>query len=197
MSDLSIQFQIECKQTKPGDSVYVVGSSKELGNWKSEKSQKLTTDKDRFPIWESNPISFNSKSQLEYKYIIKNNSNNVKWEDFSGNRTLDLSTLENTLNYIYDGKFSNKSNQRISKTNDISSFQPKNYEKKKSNKKKSNNNNNNNHNSNNYQYTNTNADEYVKSRREDIKNVDINQLDFKGNGKKINKDIEDFINLLF
>ena len=114
-------FQIECKDTKPGDNVYVVGSASELGNWKAENSKKLRTDSSRFPLWESEPISFNSKSQLEYKYIIKSSSKNVRWENFKGNRTLNLSSLENGLYYINDGKFSNRDGQSINKANGLSS----------------------------------------------------------------------------
>ena len=197
MSETSIQFQVECKETKPGDNVYVVGGSNELGNWKAENSQKMKTDSNRFPLWESEPIPFQSKSQLEYKYIIKNSSNNVKWENFKGNRTLDLSSLENTIYYVYDGSFSNMHSQKINKTNEQSnrtnkSNKPNNSHKKKNKNQKQSNNNNN------HQYVNTNADEYVKSRRDNIKNVevDMKQLDFQKNGKKISPDIEEFINLL-
>ena len=81
-----LKFQVECKQTRPGEEVYIIGNSSELGNWKVNHSIKLKTNSNLFPIWESNPISINSKSQLEYKYIIKDSSNNVKWENFKGNR---------------------------------------------------------------------------------------------------------------
>ena len=197
MSETSIQFQVECNETKPGDNVYVVGGSNELGNWKAENSQKMKTDSNRFPLWESEPIPFQSKSQLEYKYIIKNSSNNVKWENFKGNRTLDLSSLENTIYYVDDGSFSNKHSQKISKTNDLSNRVNKSNKSNNSHKKKSKNQNHNNNNSNNYQYVNTNADEYVKSRRDDIKNVevDMKQLNYQKNGK-ISSDIEEFINSL-
>ena len=91
MSDLKLQFQVECKETHPGEEVYIVGNSNELGNWNINNSQKLSTGPNKFPLWESHPILFQSKRQLEYKYIIKNSSNNVKWESFSGNRSLNLS----------------------------------------------------------------------------------------------------------
>ena len=29
-----LQFRVECKKTKPGQAVYVVGSIPELGSWK-------------------------------------------------------------------------------------------------------------------------------------------------------------------
>ena len=169
MSDLNLKFQVECKETRPGEEVYIVGSSNELGNWNVNNSQKLSTDSSKFPLWESHPILFQSKFQLEYKYIIKNSSNNVKWENFSGNRSLNLSNLENCLYLISDGKFDNKSKQNINKSNESlspvhKSKNNKNIIKKKSNKTHNNNNNN-------YQYVNTNADEYVQSKRDEIKNI--------------------------
>ena len=119
MSDLNLKFQVECKETKLGEEVYIVGNSNELGNWNVNNSKKLSTDSNLFPLWESNPISFKSKSQLEYKYIIKSSSNNVKWENFDGNRLLNLSTLNNNTTYlINDGKYSDKSRQKINKSNE-------------------------------------------------------------------------------
>ena len=171
MSDLSLQFQIECKDTKPGDSVYVVGNSSELGNWKAENSQKLKTDSSRFPLWESEPISFNSKTQLEYKYIIKSGSKNVRWENFKGNRTLDLSSLENGLYYINDGKYSNRAGQSINKSNGLSS-QPNSSKKKKIKKSSS------------------------KSHKDETLNYSISQSEYKPNKKSNNGEIENFINLL-
>ena len=203
MSNLCLQFQVECKETQLGEEVYIVGNANELGNWNAQNSKKLSTSSNKFPLWESNPISFPSKSKLEYKYIIKNKSNNVKWENFDGNRTINLSNLDDSFYVVNDGRFSNKSNQKINKSNGAppethNSNDNHNHNKKKSNKNNNNNhnNNNNNRNNNNYQYVNTNADEYVKSRREDIKNVDLKQLDYKGNANNIKTDIEQFINLL-
>ena len=192
MSDLKLQFQVECKETHPGEEVYIVGNSNELGNWNINNSQELSTGPNKFPLWESHPILFQSKRQLEYKYIIKNSSNNVKWESFSGNRSLNLSSLENCSYLINDGKFNNKSNQKINKSNEFSSPVHKSKNNKNIIKKKSKAHNNNN----NYQYTNTNADEYVQSRREEIKKIDVKQLDYKVNSKNVKEDIEQFINLL-
>ena len=199
MSDLDLKFQVECKETKLGEEVYIVGNSNELGNWNVNNSKKLSTDSKLFPLWESNPISFQSKSQLEYKYIIKSSSNNVKWENFDGNRLLNLSTLNNNTTYlINDGKYSDKSRQKINKSNEVHVNKTKTKEKnQKMIKKKSSNIRNINNNKNNYQYVNTNADEYVKSRRDEIKYVNINQLNnYKANTNNVKSDIEQFVNLL-
>ena len=173
MSDLSIQFQIECKDTKPGDNVYVVGNASELGNWKAENSQKLKTNKNKFPLWESEPISFNSKDQLEYKYIIKKNSKNVRWENFKGNRTLDLSSLENGLYYVNDGRYSNRGGQNINRPNGMPS------QTSSSNKKKV-----------------KKGINKTKSHKDETLNYSISQSEYKPNKKSNNSEIENFINLL-
>ena len=194
MSDknINVKFEIQCKETQFGEDLYIIGNSNELGNWNVNQSQKLKTDSSKFPLWETDNIKFKKKSPLEYKYIIKNNSNNVRWENFDGNRNLNLSSLQNDYYIIDDGEFNNKLNQTINKSTgetiqiNSNSNSPK---KNKSHHEKK-------HNNNNYQYINTNADEYVKSRREEIKDIQIPEFDFQSDGKKIDKEIEDFINTL-
>ena len=184
MSNINLKFKIKCDETKFGEELYITGNTKELGNWNSNNSKKLMSDSKKFPIWESNQISFNSNSNLEYKYIIKS-SNNVKWENFSGNRELNFSKLENNNFYlINDGKFNEKTEPKINKINE----EGKNEKKEENNKKHKNNNNN-------FQYINTNADEYVKNRRDEIKKQEVN-VEYKEDLNSIDEKIKEFINLL-
>ena len=189
-SNLKLKFEIECKETQLGEELFIIGNSKELGNWNVNNSQKLITDSSKFPLWESNEINFKKKNPLEYKYIIKNSSN-VKWENFPENRILNLQDLKENNYIINDGKFNDKSNQKITKSSgeeiNIPNINSPNKKLNQSPKKKNNNN---------YEYINTNADEYVKNRREEIKNVEVNEIDFKTDGKPLEKEIENFINLL-
>jgi phosphoglucan,water dikinase len=184
MSNINLKFKIKCNETKFGEELYITGNTKELGNWNSNNSKKLMSDSKKFPIWESNQISFNSNSNLEYKYIIKS-SNNVKWENFNGNRELNFSKLENNNFYlINDGKFNEKTEPKINKINE----EEKNVKKEENNKKHKNNNNN-------FQYINTNADEYVKNRRDEIKKQEVN-VEYKEDLNSIDEKIKEFINLL-
>lgn len=205
MSNLKLKFQLKCKHTNFGENVHLVGNSDQLGNWNTNKSIKLNTDSNLFPLWESNSISFNSKSNLEYKYIIKNQNNDVKWESFSGNRELNLSKLQQNEEYIInDGEFNLKINPKITKVKS-------NFKEKKSNEKKhknkikdkksfkenKNENNNDNNKNNNNQYQNTNIDEYVKQRREEIKNIEIkNNYNIKTLDTNISEEIKNFIKIL-
>ena len=188
--NLKLKFEVECNETQLGEELFIIGNSKELGNWNVNSSQKLITDSTKFPKWESNEINFKKKNPLEYKYIIKS-SNNVKWENFNENRILNLQDLKENNYIIDDGKFNDKSNQTITKstgeTINIPNINSPNKKLNQSPKKQHNNN---------YQYINTNADEYVKNRRDEIKNIEIDDIDFKADGKSIKKEIETFINLL-
>ena len=199
MSDLNLKFQLTCQNTQFGENVFLVGNISPMGNWDTNKSIKLNTDSSKFPLWESNIIPFKSKSNLEYKYIIKGQENNIKWESFQGNRQLDLTKLKNDEEYlINDGKFSNLIKPKITKIDNKQN--PKNRkskEQKHKNKKQEINIKKEIKKENKNQYINTNADEYVQSRREEIKNIDIkNYSIIKSSGLKISKEIENFINIL-
>ena len=198
MSDLNLKFQLTCQNTQFGENVFLVGNTSPMGNWDTNKSIKLNTDSSKFPLWESNIIPFKSKSNLEYKYIIKGQENNIKWESFQGNRQLDLAKLKNDEEYlINDGKFSNLIKPKITKINNQNSKNRKSKEQKHKNKKQEINIKKEIKKENKNQYINTNADEYVQSRREEIKNIDIkNYSIIKSSGLKISKEIENFINIL-
>ena len=199
MSDLNLKFQLTCQNTQFGENVFLVGNTSSMGNWDTNKSIKLNTDSSKFPLWESNIIPFKSKSNLEYKYIIKGQENNIKWESFQGNRQLDLAKLKNDEEYlINDGKFSNLIKPKITKINNKqNSKNRKSKEQKYKNKKHEINIKKEIKKENKNQYINTNADEYVQSRREEIKNIDIkNYSIIKSSGLKISKEIENFINIL-
>ena len=199
MSDLKLKFQLICKNTVFGENVSLLGNQTKLGNWDTNKSVELKTDKHIFPLWESNPISFNNNSNLEYKYIISNkNSHSIKWESFQGNRQLNLSNLNKDGEYIInDGEFSSNINPKITKinSNNTKITEKKNKNKNNINKKElyKTNINNNSQNQNM-----SNIDEYVQSRRDEIKNIEIkNDYNTQNiSNKKIPLEIQNFINIL-
>ena len=199
MSNLQIKFKILC-YTHFRENVYIVVNSYSQGNCDINKSIKLNTNCDLYPIWESNFIIFDSKNaNLEYKYVVRgNDNNNIKWEEFPDNRKLDLTNLNKSIHYIInDGEFSkkqlkiekvkltaNKSNEKSQKhkKNDIKDKKEKNIDNKNKN----------------YQYQNTNAEQYVKSRRDEIKNIDIKNYNTNiiYSETKITDEIKNFINIL-
>ena len=199
MSDLKLKFQLICKNTVFGENVSLVGNQTQLGNWETNKSIELKTDKHIFPLWESNLISFNNNSNLEYKYIISNkNSHSVKWESFQGNRQLNLSNLNKDGEYIInDGEFSSNINPKITKinSNNTKITEKKNKNKNNINKKEPYKTNINNNSQNQNM---SNIDEYVQSRRDEIKNIEIkNDYNTQNiSNKKIPLEIQNFINIL-
>ena len=199
MSDMKLKFQLICKNTVFGENVSLLGNQTKLGNWDTNKSVELKTDKHIFPLWESNPISFNNNSNLEYKYIISNkNSHSVKWESFQGNRQLNLSNLNKDGEYIInDGEFSSNINPKITKinSNNTKITEKKNKNKNNINKKEPYKTNINNNSQNQNM---SNIDEYVQSRRDEIKNIEIkNDYNTQNiTNKKIPLEIQNFINIL-
>ena len=115
-----IQFIIKTgkkeNKTEPGENIYIVGDVGELGNWDVNKSIRLTTNKEKFPKWESDIIQFNAKYiNFQYKYIKRKNDGNIQWENvgYETNRNLNLSNLDIGFYIVDDGEFSDSSNQQI------------------------------------------------------------------------------------
>jgi len=106
-------FEIEYKDTNLGDSLFVTGDRNELGNWKENNDNELHTDKDTFPLWKSNPISipYQDKLSLEYKYILKKRNGHIDWENFEGNRKIEIHDLKCCTYIIKDEKFSQNSKE--------------------------------------------------------------------------------------
>ena len=42
-------FSVKVNETRPGDTVRIVGASENLGNWKPERGLNLKTTRDDFP----------------------------------------------------------------------------------------------------------------------------------------------------
>ena len=120
MSDKGLSLQFILKgETVPGQEIYITGAVNELGNWDLCKCPKLNTTPSSYPLWESDFIKFNNKyTNLEYKFFIRKECDKGKdkeeifWENFEGNRKLDMSNINEGFNIIY-GEFSNLSFQKI------------------------------------------------------------------------------------
>ena len=120
MSDKGLSLQFILKgETKLGEEIYITGAVNELGNWDLCKCPKLNTTPSSYPLWGSDFIKFNNKyTNLEYKFFIRKECDKGKdkeeifWEEFHGNRKLDMSNINEGFNIIY-GEFSNLSFQKI------------------------------------------------------------------------------------
>ena len=76
-------------ETKTGQNVYVLGNTKELGNWQPEKGLKLTTNIKTYPLWfATEEIKCPIGTEINYKYILMNSETNkiIEWESNMSNR---------------------------------------------------------------------------------------------------------------
>ena len=84
----------QCRfETRPGYSLYIIGNIREMGSWQPSSSIALVTNSDMYPTWKtSKPIIVPTGSEIDYKYLIKNDSGDYEWEYLpqNENRHLDI-----------------------------------------------------------------------------------------------------------
>jgi lysophospholipase L1-like esterase len=117
------RFQVKAS-TQSGETIGLVGSIAQLGNWNPQKFIPLTTSSDRYPFWwvdlEFSDVELqeitsktenNSEDKLEYKYVRILPDGKVNWESDGGdNRWVPLEqeyAIANSPRLIIDdGAFS-------------------------------------------------------------------------------------------
>lgn len=78
--------------TSPGQNVYVVGNTPELGDWDPDNAIDAFHNPNASEWWKwFLPVSVPASTSLEYKFILKDGSGNVTWESGS-NRTATTSS---------------------------------------------------------------------------------------------------------
>jgi alpha-amylase len=85
VSTVAITFKATVSQTVVGQEVYVVGDIPVLGGWNTSQAIHLTTTASTFPVW-TVTANLPANTPIQYKYIIKDGSGNVTWEN-GANRT--------------------------------------------------------------------------------------------------------------
>eukprot|EP00746_Dinoflagellata_sp_MGD_P065633 gnl/MRDRNA2_/MRDRNA2_27325_c0_seq2.p1 gnl/MRDRNA2_/MRDRNA2_27325_c0~~gnl/MRDRNA2_/MRDRNA2_27325_c0_seq2.p1 ORF type:complete len:448 (-),score=86.86 gnl/MRDRNA2_/MRDRNA2_27325_c0_seq2:680-2023(-) len=74
---LDITFHVQCS-TRPGENIWLVGSSSQLGNWVPQNGIQLKTTPDVYPIWKSESVSL--PNDVEYKYFVAGADSKPRWE---------------------------------------------------------------------------------------------------------------------
>ncbi len=107
------RFQINAP-TQVGESIGLIGSTPELGEWDVTKYVPLQTSPDRYPLWwadlhidrlhGTSAIS-DPENKLEYKYIRLNADGSVEWEGWGWNRWVPIETDLPATVTIDDGQF--------------------------------------------------------------------------------------------
>ena len=109
-----IQFRY-IHETSPGEEIHITGNIPSLGNWSIEKSEKMFTSNQEYPLWKSKENIFaKQNSEIQYKYLIFKNGKFLKWEKTDNNQNLRVKT-ENYYRIIVNdpgGKI-DKHNQAI------------------------------------------------------------------------------------
>ena len=84
----SVKFNVTAS-TAPGQYVYVVGNTAELGNW--DTGLAVPVDPRNYPVW-FNSLNMAAGAAVQYKYVRKNSDGSFSWENYpgGGNRTLTM-----------------------------------------------------------------------------------------------------------
>lgn len=93
MSRIEVTFKVSA-DVEHGDYVAVVGDSPELGAWDVNRGLLLSTDESSHPWWSAPAVSLtlpDKSGKLHYKYIRLCGFEFEAWEEFVGNRTIEIS----------------------------------------------------------------------------------------------------------
>ena len=77
IAKLSFRVKFE---TKFGQSLFIIGSIEELGQWDPSKAVPMATSKDIYPTWKiTKEFTCPLGMEISYKYLVKE-GNNIYWE---------------------------------------------------------------------------------------------------------------------
>ena len=100
---VSLEFEVQCRDTKLGEVVKVTGSCPELGDWDPGLGLVLSTSPSDFPNWKGLALidAVGQRKVLEYKYLIASEADKAKrWEPIANNRAVALANHKEI--YIQD-----------------------------------------------------------------------------------------------
>ena len=104
------RFQISA-YTQAGDSICLVGSTAELGQWDVKRAIRLRTNAACYPLWWTDsdidlPSLESAERQIvEYKYLRLAVNGNVVWEAIDSNRWLPTDASQPSRIVVDDGLF--------------------------------------------------------------------------------------------
>jgi hypothetical protein len=99
------QFQISA-HTQVGESIGIVGSTRELGLWEVTKCLPLQTSSERYPLWWTDiELESNEEQRIEYKYIRLGADGSVEWESLGANRWIPRESSHQPI-IVEDGSYS-------------------------------------------------------------------------------------------
>ena len=85
-----LSFEVKA-ETRWGDTLVLVGSTKSFGGWQPEQGQRLHTDAASYPVWQLSELRVPADlAGLEYKLVILRADGAVDWEPVCQNRRMAL-----------------------------------------------------------------------------------------------------------
>ncbi len=101
------RFQI-IAHTQPGESIGIVGSAAELGQWDLTKYVALKTNAHGYPLWwteKAIAVGSQAESKIEYKYVRIDLEGKPQWEALGLNRWIAIAPEDPSLIIVDDGAF--------------------------------------------------------------------------------------------
>ncbi len=110
------RFQISAR-TQTGESIGLIGSTPELGQWDVSKCVRLHTNAEIYPLWRTVPdIALSSAFEItnsdgssptdlppvEYKYVRLNADGTARWESWSANRWIPIAPADQSRTIVVD-----------------------------------------------------------------------------------------------
>lgn len=88
---VAINFEVRHEETTHGDSLRIVGSCPELGDWHPSEGVKLRTSDTAFPLWNATVKVPRDLSTVEFKFVTVSSEGEPTWEPIYFNRCVFLS----------------------------------------------------------------------------------------------------------
>ena len=122
-----VQFKIN-QITSPGEEIHITGNVPSLGEWHVDKSEKMVTNQQEYPLWKSKEnIKVQQDTEIQYKYLIFNRGKFKCWEN-SANRRVKIGKFckivimdpgSKIIHCISDPNLNNITNSEISKSDNF------------------------------------------------------------------------------
>ena len=119
-----VQFKFNQK-TSPGQEIHITGNTPSLGQWQVEKSEKMVTNPQEYPLWKSKEnIMVQQDTEIQYKYLYFNKGKFQCWEN-NANRHVKIGKFckmvimdpgSKIIHCISDPNLNNLTNSEISKS---------------------------------------------------------------------------------
>lgn len=98
------RFQI-IAPTQPGESIGLVGSTPELGQWDATRCVRLRTSGELYPLWWTDAeidIEPGDYPAVEYKYVRFEGNDRLEWESWGSNRWIPIDPDDRAKSIVID-----------------------------------------------------------------------------------------------